>query len=70
MCTFKSILFTPARNRLSFFVYWTCVVDFSVFELNGAKVIVDDISVDLIKGSTIDFEEELARYARRLRLYC
>jgi iron-sulfur cluster assembly accessory protein len=34
-----------------------------IFERDGAKVVVDAGSLDLIKGATIDFEQELIRSA-------
>ncbi|XP_064622771.1 iron-sulfur cluster assembly 2 homolog, mitochondrial-like [Lineus longissimus] len=37
--------------------------DDRVFEKNGAKVLVDEDSFEMVKGSTIDFEEELIRSA-------
>ena len=35
--------------------------DDSVFEKNGSKVVVDETSLQLIRGSTVDFREELIR---------
>ncbi len=35
----------------------------SVFERNGAKVVVDEFSWDSLKGSTIDFEQSMMRSA-------
>ena len=35
--------------------------DDSVFEKNGYKVVVDETSLQLIRGSTVDFREELIR---------
>jgi Fe-S cluster assembly iron-binding protein IscA len=32
-----------------------------VFEKDGAKLVVDDISFGFIKGATVDFTEELIR---------
>jgi len=37
--------------------------DDKVFERDGAKVVVDASSFELIKGATIDFEQELIRSA-------
>ncbi|XP_003730625.2 iron-sulfur cluster assembly 2 homolog, mitochondrial [Strongylocentrotus purpuratus] len=37
--------------------------DDRVFERDGAKVVVDDVSLEYIKGSTIDYHEELIRSA-------
>lgn len=35
----------------------------SVFERSGARVVVDKESLELIRGSTLDFEQELIRSA-------
>ena len=35
--------------------------DDRVFELEGSRVVVDETSLELIKGSTVDFKEELIR---------
>ena len=35
--------------------------DDHVFERDGAKVVIDDVSYEFVKGSTIDFEEEMIR---------
>jgi iron-sulfur cluster assembly accessory protein len=32
-----------------------------VFERDGAVVVVDEISMDLVLGSTVDFEQEMIR---------
>ncbi len=32
-----------------------------VFEHHGARLVVDDVSLDLVKGSTVDFTEDLIR---------
>ncbi|CAH1118550.1 unnamed protein product [Phaedon cochleariae] len=37
--------------------------DDRVFEKDGVKVVVDSISLDYIKGATIDYQEELIRSA-------
>jgi iron-sulfur cluster insertion protein len=32
-----------------------------LFTQNGAQVVIDDISLDLIKGATIDFVQEMSK---------
>lgn len=34
-----------------------------IFEQDGVKLVVDNISYDFVKGATIDYEEELIRSA-------
>ena len=36
---------------------------YRVFEKDGAKVVVDEFSWEFLKGSTVDFEQELIRSA-------
>ncbi|XP_046847278.1 iron-sulfur cluster assembly 2 homolog, mitochondrial-like [Xenia sp. Carnegie-2017] len=40
--------------------------DDRVIEKNGAKVVVDEISLDILKGSEIDYAEELIRSSFRI----
>ncbi|KAF0899916.1 hypothetical protein E2562_025482 [Oryza meyeriana var. granulata] len=37
--------------------------DDRVFEKDGVKLVVDDVSYDFVKGATVDYEEELIRSA-------
>lgn len=34
-----------------------------VFEKNGVKLVVDNVSYDFVKGATVDYVEELIRAA-------
>jgi Fe-S cluster assembly iron-binding protein IscA len=50
----------PARPDAEFsFVMTIC----SVFEKDGAEIVIDDVSMDFLKDCTVDFEEELSRSA-------
>ena len=37
-----------------------------MFERDGAKVVVDEMSLDILKGSSIDYSEELIRSSFRV----
>ena len=47
-----------------FFCLFTC--SGRVFDRDGAKVVIDQLSLDLLKGSTIDFHKELIRSSFRI----
>lgn len=40
--------------------------DDKVFEFHGAKLVVDDVSLDLLKGSEIDYVEDLMAASFRI----
>lgn len=44
----------------------TIAKDDCVFEKRGVRIVVDTISLDYVKGSTVDFEQQLIRAAFKL----
>ena len=44
------------------------VFHFRIIERNGARIIVDEVSLGFLRGSTIDYHEELIRSAFRVSL--
>lgn len=42
----------------------------NTFEVHGAVVLCDDVSLELLRGATIDFESSLMRSAFVVRSYC
>lgn len=45
------------------FPFFNLISYLSVFEKNGSKVIVDNGSFELVKGSTVDYVQEMMRSA-------
>lgn len=45
---------------------YALLIIFRVIEKDGAKVVIDEISLEYVKGSTVDFQEELIRSAFRI----
>lgn len=46
-----------------------CLYDCRIFEKDGAKLVVDNISYDFVKGATVDYVEELIRSAFLVSLF-
>lgn len=44
----------------------TISIDDCVFEKQGVKIVVDTISLDYVKGSTVDYEQQLIKAAFKL----
>jgi len=51
------------ESRFDFGLVIAVLEYYRVFEKNGVKLVVDNVSYDLVKGATIDYEEELIRAA-------
>lgn len=49
--------------HLECYIFFSC----RVFEKEGVKLIVDNISYDFVKGATVDYAEELIRSAFLVR---
>eukprot|EP00753_Platysulcus_tardus_P005291 PLAT13140.1.p1 GENE.PLAT13140.1~~PLAT13140.1.p1 ORF type:complete len:167 (-),score=78.21 PLAT13140.1:120-584(-) len=41
--------------------HWEATAEDTVFEAHGGKLLVDDVSLEFLKGSTVDYEQELIR---------
>lgn len=48
---------------LKLYIYLLSFSAISVFEKDGSKVIIDKISLDLVKGATIDYTTDLMKSA-------
>ena len=46
-------------------ILYVCIV-FRVFQRDGAKVVIDELSLSFLDGSTVDYHEELIRSAFRI----
>ena len=49
-----------------FGIYYIFCLFYRVFEKDGAKIVVDETSLEFLKGSTVDYHEELIRSAFRV----
>ena len=48
-------------------IYGTPIVlYFRIFERDGAKVVIDELSLSFLDGSTVDYHEELIRSSFRI----
>ena len=57
---------TVIKNSSTLLIRYTCLLSLSahsVFERDGSKVIIDKISLDLVKGATIDYTTDLMKSA-------
>lgn len=68
LCSPQLLLFFPSsyKSHDSPFIFVSLlalVKHFRVFEKNGVKLVVDNISYDFVKGATVDYVEELIRSA-------
>ena len=58
ICAYYSVFWlTTSASTVCFFLLVLSSRVFSVFEKGGMKVIIDDVSVEFVKGATVDYEQ-------------
>ena len=58
-CTLSPLTFSTLRSSCSVCLCAYC----SLFEKDGARVVVDQSSLQLLAGSTVDYEDEMMKSA-------
>jgi len=63
----RNMLAFSSRKAWNLFSHMTCFTHSCntcrVFEKDGVKLVVDNVSYDFVKGATVDYVEELIRSA-------